>query len=365
MWIPSRRQLCWAFLAASLLSVTSFFLHLWKGSFSPKLVFSALCHKQCPGLTKVALFCLPGTPQGPSGSLALHKPAASPEPSGIWTIQPEGRFGNQMGQYATLYALAKLNGKQAFILPDMHATLAPVFKVTLPVLDKEVAARMPWRLYPLQDWMAEEYAHLGGQDMLQFTGFPCSWTFYHHLRAEIHREFSLHRHVHEDAQAFLHWVRHSRGKGRSLTFVGVHVRRGDYVELMPKHWRGVVADGSYLEQALAWFRVRYPDAIFVVTSNGMEWCRENIDPSRGDVVFAGDGDEVAPGSDFALLTQCNHTVMTIGTFGYWAAYLAAGKTIYLANYTLPDSQLLNVFKPQAAFLPEWVGIPADLSPLLH
>lgn len=55
--------------------------------------------------------------------------------------------------------------------------------------------------------------------------------------------------------------------------------------------------------------------------------------------------------------------MTIGTFGFWAAYLAGGDTIYLANFTLPDSSFLKIFKPEAAFLPEWVGINADLSPL--
>ncbi|KAM9035364.1 galactoside 2-alpha-L-fucosyltransferase 1 [Sarcophilus harrisii] len=364
MWLPSRRQLCWAFVGASLLSVASFLLHLRRGGLSPGWVFSALCQQQCPGLTRVAFFCLPGTPPAANSSSVPPRARAGREP-GMWTIQPEGRFGNQMGQYATLYALARLNGKQAFILPDMHATLAPVFKLTLPVLDATAASHVPWSLYPLRDWMAEEYGRLGDRDALRFTGFPCSWTFYHHLRAEIRREFSLHRHVREDAQAFLRWVRHSRGGGPDLVFVGVHVRRGDYVEMMPGHWRGVVADAAYLERALAWFRARYPAVVFVVTSNGMEWCREHISPSRGDVVFAGDGDEAAPGSDFALLTQCNHTVMTIGTFGYWAAYLAAGETIYLANYTLPDSQFLKVFKPQAAFLPEWMGIPADLSPLLH
>ncbi|OWK15658.1 FUT2 [Cervus elaphus hippelaphus] len=151
---------------------------------------------------------------------------------------------------------------------------------------------------------------------------------------------------------------------RPSTYVGVHVRRGDYVHVMPNVWKGVVADRRYLEQALDWFRARYSAPIFVVSSNGMAWCRENINASRGDVVFAGNGNEGSPAKDFALLTQCNHTVMTIGTFGIWAAYLAGGETIYLANYTLPDSPFLKVFKPEAAFLPEWIGIPADLSPLL-
>uniref|UniRef100_A0A8C0N8B6 L-Fucosyltransferase n=1 Tax=Canis lupus familiaris TaxID=9615 RepID=A0A8C0N8B6_CANLF len=233
--------------------------------------------------------------------------------------------------------------------------------ITLPVLHGTTASKIPWQNYHLNDWMEEEYRHIPGE-YVRLTGYPCSWTFYHHLRHEILREFTLHDHVREEAQKFLRGLQvNGRQPG---TFVGVHVRRGDYVQVMPNVWKGVVADQRYLEQALDWFRTRYNSPIFVVTSNGMAWCRQNINSSRGDVVFAGNGIESSPAKDFALLTQCNHTIMTIGTFGIWAAYLAGGETIYLANYTLPDSPFLKIFKPEAAFLPEWVGIAADLSPLL-
>lgn len=280
---------------------------------------------------------------------------------GMFTINSKGRLGNQMGQYATLYALAKLNGRPAFIPAEMHSTLAPIFRITLPVLQGTLAGRVPWWNYHLNDWMEEQYRHIPGE-YVRLTGYPCSWTFYHHLRADILREFTLHEHVRAEAQGFLRGLRVNGSQ--PSTFVGVHVRRGDYVHVMPNVWKGVVAHRGYLEQALDWFRARYSSPVFVVTSNGMDWCRQNINDSLGDVVFAGDGVEGSPAKDFALLTQCNHTVMTIGTFGIWAAYLAGGETIYLANYTLPDSPFLKVFKPEAAFLPEWIGIAADLSPLL-
>ncbi|XP_039101343.1 galactoside alpha-(1,2)-fucosyltransferase 2 isoform X1 [Hyaena hyaena] len=286
----------------------------------------------------------------------------STQPRGMFTINSQGRLGNQMGEYATLYALAKMNGRPAFIPAEMHGALAPIFRITLPVLHHTTASKIPWRNYPLNDWMEERYRHIPGE-YVRLTGYPCSWTFYHHLRAEILQEFTLHDHVREEAQAFLQRLQ-VNGRQPS-TFVGVHVRRGDYVQVMPRVWKGVVADRRYLDQALDWFRTRYHSPVFVVTSNGMAWCRENINASRGDVVFAGDGIENSPAKDFALLIQCNHTIMTIGTFGIWAAYLAGGETIYLANYTLPDSPFLKLFKPEAAFLPEWIGIAADLSPLLN
>ncbi|NP_001075871.1 galactoside alpha-(1,2)-fucosyltransferase 2 [Oryctolagus cuniculus] len=276
---------------------------------------------------------------------------------GMWTINAMGRLGNQMGEYATLYALAKENGRPAYIPAQMHSTLAPIFRISLPVLHSSTASRVPWQNYHLNDWMEERYRHIP-VPYVRLTGYPCSWTFYHHLRHEILREFTLHDHVREEAQAFLRGLRVNGS--RPSTFVGVHVRRGDYVRVMPQVWKGVVADRGYLEQALDWFRAPTAPPVFVVTSNGMAWCRENIDASRGDVVFAGNGLEGSPAKDFALLTQCNHTVMTIGTFGFWAAYLTGGDTVYLANYTAPDSPFHLVFKPEAAFLPEWVGITANM-----
>ncbi|XP_037675579.1 galactoside alpha-(1,2)-fucosyltransferase 2-like [Choloepus didactylus] len=278
---------------------------------------------------------------------------------GMWTVNVQGRLGNQMGEYATLYALAKLNGRPASIPARTHSTLAPIFRITLPVLHSTAASRIRWRNYPLNDWMEEEYRHIPGE-YVRLTGYPCSWTFYHHLRPEILQEFTLHDCVREEAQAFLRGLRVNGS--RPGTFVGVHVRRGDYVHVMPRVWKGVVADRGYLQEALGWFRARHRSPVFVVSSDDMAWCRENIDASRGDVAFAGSGLQGSPARDLALLTQCNHTVMTIGTFGFWAAYLAGGDTVYLANFTRLGSHFRRVFRAQAAFLPEWVGIAANLGP---
>ncbi|XP_049757080.1 galactoside alpha-(1,2)-fucosyltransferase 1 [Elephas maximus indicus] len=360
MWPPSHRHLCLAFLVVCVLSAISFFLHIHQDLFLSGLDLSVLCPYRCLGTSPVAIFCLSGTPVTTNTCCSYPQRPASL--SGTWTIYSDGRFGNQMGQYATLLALAQLNGRQAFILPAMHAALAPVFRITLPTLAPEVDKHTPWRKLKLHDWMSEEYAHLKDTHLKLF-GFPCSWTFFHHIREQIRSEFTLHEHLREEAQRILRPLRLGRTGNPPRTFVGVHVRRGDYLQIMPHHWKGVVGDRAYLQQAMDWFRARHEAPIFVVTSNGMEWCQENIDTSQGDVIFAGNGQEGSPGRDFALLMQCNHTIMTIGTFGFWAAYLAGGDTVYLANFTLPDSNFLKIFKPEAAFLPEWVGIAADLSPL--
>nr|DBA16028.1 TPA: hypothetical protein GDO54_003471 [Pyxicephalus adspersus] len=280
----------------------------------------------------------------------------SREPSNVmWTVKPVGRLGNQIGQYATLYSLAKLNGHQAYILPRMYKTLSTLFRINLPVISQEVDYQIKWREYPIKNWMCPQYKNISGQ-YVKLVGVPCSWTFHHHNWGEILREFTFHDFVKEEANAYLSKV---KGVQENVTFVGVHVRRGDYVKIMPNKWKGVVADKGYLQKAMDYFRKKYENLLFIVTSNGMEWCKKNINNSLGDVYFA--GNETSPAQDFALLTHCNHSIITIGTFGIWVAYLVRGETVYLSNYLMPDSPYFRFFKYKTSYLPEWIGIPADLS----
>uniref|UniRef100_A0A8C6AML8 L-Fucosyltransferase n=1 Tax=Monodon monoceros TaxID=40151 RepID=A0A8C6AML8_MONMO len=304
----------------------------------------------CPSLSTIYFLFV--TFAGSTIFHCLQRLARVPAPwtpalGGMSTINSKGRLGNQMGEYA----LAKMNGRPAFIPPQMHSTLAPIFRITLPVLHDTTASRIPWQNYPLNDWMEERYRHIPGE-YVRLTGYPCSWTFYHHLRAEILQEFTLHDHVREEAQNFLRGLQVNGS--RPSTYVGVHVCRGDYVHVMPNVWKGVVADRGYLQQALDWFRARYRSPLFVVTSDDMAWCRQNVNSSLRDVVFADNGLQGSPARDFALLAQRNHTIITVGTFGIWATCLTVGNTIYL-----PNSPFHVVFKHQVAFLLKWVGTAAN------
>jgi galactoside 2-L-fucosyltransferase 1/2 len=83
----------------------------------------------------------------------------------------------------------------AFLLPAMHATLVPVFCITLPGLTQMLDTGTP----QLQDWMSEEYSCLMWH-FLKLAGIPCSWTFIHHLREQICSEFTIHDQFREKAQ---------------------------------------------------------------------------------------------------------------------------------------------------------------------
>jgi len=62
------------------------------------------------------------------------------------------------------------------------------------------------------------------------------------------------------------------------------------------------------------------------------------------------------GEDLALLASCDHTVITTGTFGWWAAWLANGITVYYANHPRHGSQLSSMIHHDDYYPPQWIGI---------
>uniref|UniRef100_UPI00358FA9AB galactoside alpha-(1,2)-fucosyltransferase 2-like isoform X1 n=1 Tax=Myxine glutinosa TaxID=7769 RepID=UPI00358FA9AB len=281
---------------------------------------------------------------------------------GVWISSTIGRLGNQMGAYAALYGLAQMNGRQAYLSVNSANELGEIFQLTLPRLPEN--ENKDFNNFLLHDWMEESYEHISPM-RVHLTGYPNSWTFYDRYRDAILREFTFRPVIRETADTFLRSVAaksSSQLSGANMTFVGVHVRRGDYVRIMPNVWKGVVADAQYLIKAMTHMRGRHPDSVFVVASDDVTWCRQNINVSRGDVYFAADGiPNASPGQDLAVLAACNHTIMTIGTFGFWAGYLSGGDVIYMDKYVMPNSPFLKVFRYEAFYLPHWKGIPANSS----
>uniref|UniRef100_T1JBI4 L-Fucosyltransferase n=1 Tax=Strigamia maritima TaxID=126957 RepID=T1JBI4_STRMM len=277
----------------------------------------------------------------------------------IFKVKPiafVGRLGNVMGEYATLLALARLNGHVPYQQESMEDELKKYFNPSMPVVSREVYHKVNWTKHHIHDWMSDEYSTFAC-NFTSIHGYPCSWTFFHHIRGDVKREFQFKRDIIRDTQAHMKSLKKSDG----MTFIGVHMRRGDYVNLMNNSYDGVLANSEFFTRAMNYFRDKFKDCLFIVCSDDLNWCKQNIDNSLGDVHFCWNGDSSSPGRDMALLTQCNHSIITIGTYGFWSAYLTGGEVVYLNNYLRNTSVFHNVFHFNAAYLPEWIPIDADLN----
>uniref|UniRef100_T1JBK5 L-Fucosyltransferase n=1 Tax=Strigamia maritima TaxID=126957 RepID=T1JBK5_STRMM len=266
------------------------------------------------------------------------------------------RLGNNMGQYATLLALARINGFAPYQQEVLKEQLSKYFNPSMPVITKEVYKQVNWSILPLHNWMSHEYFQLDCNFTLMY-GYPNSWTFFHHIRDEIKREFQFRSEIIRAAQEQLGSLK----KSDNTTFIGVHVRRTDYVVLMYYLYNGVLANSEFFTQAMNYFRRKFKNCLFIVCSDDLKWCKKNIDNSLGDVHFCWNGNSTTPGRDMALLTQCNHSIITVGTFGFWSAYLTGGEVVYLNNYLRNSSILRKNFYFNATYRSEWIPIDADVN----
>lgn len=119
------------------------------------------------------------------------------------------------------------------------------------------------------------------------------------------------------------------GEQHNKTLIGVHVRRTDMMKI------GYISppSSSYYIQAMKYFESKYEDAIFYIVSDDPVWCASNSVFQQTNCVVVPSENSAAV--DMALLTICHHMIISVGTFGWWSAFLGAhsegGEVVYYEN----------------------------------
>ncbi|BFZ21029.1 hypothetical protein BsWGS_24068 [Bradybaena similaris] len=143
---------------------------------------------------------------------------------------------------------------------------------------------------------------------------------------EVRQEFTFQDSVANDAAKILRDV---QLKQNSSMFIGVHVRRGDFLSEKYKGKGYKVADKSYFTKAFSLMKSKFPgrNITFLVASDDLPWCLKNL--VRNDVVIM---PPASPSVHLAVLASCDHMIITGGTFGWWSGWLANGYVIYFTGY---------------------------------
>uniref|UniRef100_A0A1I7ZEZ6 L-Fucosyltransferase n=1 Tax=Steinernema glaseri TaxID=37863 RepID=A0A1I7ZEZ6_9BILA len=140
-------------------------------------------------------------------------------------------------------------------------------------------------------------------------------------------------------------------------YVGVHVRRGMDITWNSRNIKHghTVATKEYFEHAMDHFRAKHKDkVVFIVCSDDLAWTMKNIPKSsakKGEIFFS---DGAFREVDLALLSQCNETIGSTGTFSWWGSYLAGGQSTYFSNWPYKGSMLDKMVDKKNYFLEEWI-----------
>ena len=112
------------------------------------------------------------------------------------------------------------------------------------------------------------------------------------------------------------------------TTVGIHVRREGGTRSATEHLR--FPPSVFFKRAMYHFRLKNTATLFLVVSNDPTWCLEQSFFQMSDVFVVTEKHEQSV--YMAILARCDHIVLTVGTFGWWSAFLGAdirgGEVVY-------------------------------------
>ena len=264
--------------------------------------------------------------------------------SNLYIQCPEvkGRLGNQMFQIASTLGIAHALNYKPVISPS-HP-LVKYFEINVSTVhpDKPITiTEEPWRhgtMRPAGNCIMDYN--------LTLDGYFQAWTYFTNIPETIRKAFTIRSEYLNQAKTFV-----GRKQEESILLVGVHVRRGDVLRKGEQDAGFTVADKHYISEAMQFYRNSCALVRFIVCSDDVEWSRLNIEGS--DVVFSPFQEAII---DMAIMSLCDHTIITSGTFSWWSGWLSGGQVVYLRDYPRPGSELAKEFIPDIYYPPAWAGL---------
>ena len=169
-------------------------------------------------------------------------------------------------------------------------------------------------------------------------GFFQSWKYTRGIETKLRKYFQFKLDLKSFAEQYLH-SRVPHNWTVAFVRVAMHVRRGDMVKQSSMDFGYSIPNASYFHGAMDHFVRNYGRVQFIVVSQDKDWCLENIVKQRNqtsdevNVTFAFDNNA---GQDMAIMAACDHVIMSTGTFGWWAGFLAKGSTVYFLEWPRKD-----------------------------
>ncbi len=280
---------------------------------------------------------------------------------GIYANVVYGRLGNQLFQYATLYALAlKLNRSAYFSCqtedyPKHTFPNLPLKYITKSTLQNKNFTKNVEKASAIY---SPDLTEVSACEDVHICCYLQSYKYYLGIENEIRKMFVFHVSIRHKAETILQGIifaarsRFRIKDKRDLTFVGIHVRRGDMATAEKYKFGFRLPSMTYFNKAMNYYRTKYDNVVFVVVGQDASWCVRNLGNNVDLFITQCHSKEV----DMATLVACDHIIMTTGTFGWWAGFLAGGTVVYYKDMFYPGSSIGNMTNMDDWVPPHWIGL---------
>ena len=249
-----------------------------------------------------------------------------------------GGLGNQLFQYATGRALALRHGCELLLdisrlqTNTRHVTPRQFelghFRHQARVATAAETRHLAWlhRVPAFSHWVTpwRTYVERGSgfnaslaelPDNTYLVGYWQSPRYFASVGRQIVAELSAAQPLSPESEA----VAEAMSRGPS---VALHVRRGDYVNLVQASSLHGSLSLPYYEAALQRVRERVESSRYFVFSDDIPWCRKHLPLGAAEAVYVGHNTGVNAWQDLLLMASCRHHIIANSSFSWWGAWLA-------------------------------------------
>ena len=229
-----------------------------------------------------------------------------------------GRFGNQMFQYAATRGIAAFKGYEWCIPPgpkedeefhdeENQHKLFMAFKLPNAKVVKDHPA--PYKQEASFTFDKDLFNNC--EDNINLYGYFQSEKWFTHIENSLREDFTWR----DDVQTVCSHMFDTISGGKAIS---LHVRRTDHL-IKPTYHN--VLPLSYYEEALSKFDKDLPVLVF---SDDPEWCKEQEFFSDDRFLISESGDNI---TDMCLMSMCQYQIMANSTFSWWAAWLSGSEHV--------------------------------------
>ncbi len=217
-----------------------------------------------------------------------------------------GQLGNQMFQIAAAASLA-LDNNASTAFPDLITS----DEFNIPLNYREVFCQLETKITcPIQFHYFDpncQYTPIPYRPNMCIRGWFQSEKYFCHHKKEIQNLFAPTSKINNYLETkYIDIINHP-------CTVSIHHR--SYLIEDPKQTHHPTQPKEYYLKAISY----YPeDALFVVCSNDLNWCKQNFDDIPRTFVYIENEPHF---HDLYLMSMCKHNIISNSSFSWWSAYL--------------------------------------------
>lgn len=289
----------------------------------------------------------------------------------VYSKERSGRLGNRMFVLASAYGLARLHSCHLYLSNEFMQDLRNVFRLdlrdtlltlkqfedyTLEVSNTSQHKSIKQNIDCKYDKKLSRPNAIAKGDIFELTGYWQSYLYFTHYDTDIRQRIFVplissmdkivnfflnicQRADYPDSPMLSNDFLYLKEYLRNLnlfTWVGIHIRRTDFVSL------GFSSTYDYILNAMDYFSSKYPNVYFIVTSDDKSYCHD-LTQKRLNVMITPSSFSVT--DDFTALILCQHSIVTGGTYGWWAGFLTNGEVTHDLVYPSGCEQREHYYPP--------------------